>query len=110
MSTSMSASLKDERSFHVIEVVPDRLEGEPAAITPAVVAGSKGTSDRGSLVPGANVSAIAREARMAASPLFGRRRKALKGDTPNRRANEGLGWALSKLPRRPRRLRSRSAE
>ncbi|EHK52224.1 transposase, partial [Allomesorhizobium alhagi] len=46
-----------------------------------------------SLAPGANVSAIAREAGLAPSQLFGWRRKALKGDAENRRGGEGrLGF------------------
>jgi len=54
---------------------------------------AKGRLVEASLVPGANVSAIAREAGIAPSQLFGWRRKALKGGAVNGGRDEGrLGF------------------
>lgn len=93
MSTSMSACMNDARNFHVIEAVPERLGVSPARSHRRWSQEAKARLIEASLVAGANVSAIAREAGMAPSQLFGWRRKALKGDTASRRANEGrLGF------------------
>lgn len=72
----MSATMRADRSFHLIEAVPDRLEG-------ALVARRRRWSDEfkaamvaRSLEPGANVSALAREIGILPSQLFGWRSEA----------------------------------
>ncbi|WP_198022663.1 transposase [Mesorhizobium sp. LNJC384A00] len=66
-----------------------RIGGKPAA-SAALVGASEGTAlIEATLKPGANVSAIAREAGVATSQLFGWRRKAIKSGavTPQRDAD-----------------------
>ena len=93
MSTSMSAPMNDARNFHVIDAVPDRLKVSPPRSHRRWSGEAKARLIEASLAPGANVSAIAREAGLAPSQLFGWRRKALKGDAENRRGGEGrLGF------------------
>ncbi|WP_353824972.1 transposase [Mesorhizobium sp.] len=70
--------MPDDRSFHVLEAVASRLDYKSAASAAALVGGSEGTPVEESLKPGANVSAIARQAGLARSQLFGWRHKAMK--------------------------------
>ena len=78
MSISMSAPMPDDRSFHVLEAVPNRLEASPQRPRRRWSAEAKSRLIEATLKPGANVSAIAREAGLATSQLFGWRRKAIK--------------------------------
>lgn len=78
MSISMSAPMTDDRSFHVLEAVPSRLEASPQRPRRRWSSEAKARLVEASLEPGANVSAIAREAGLSPSQLFGWRRKALK--------------------------------
>ena len=77
MSVSMSAPMSDDRSFHVLEAVPHRLEVGPAQTRRRWSAQAKTALIEETLKPGANVSAIARQAGIAPAQLFGWRRKAL---------------------------------
>ncbi|WP_288142907.1 transposase [Mesorhizobium sp.] len=70
--------MSDDRRFHVLEVVPNRLEASPQRPRRRWSAEAKARLIEASLKPGANVSAIAREAGLATSQLFGWRRKAIK--------------------------------
>lgn len=70
-----------DRSFHAIEIVADRLEGAPER-------GRRRWSDEfkvrlveQTLAPGANVSAIARQAGISPAQLFGWRRQAIHSGT-----------------------------
>ena len=89
MSTSMSAPMNDARNFHVIDAVPDRLDVSPRRSHRRWSEEAKARLIEASLAPGTNVSAIAREAGIAPSQLFGWRRKALKGGAVKRCQDEG---------------------
>ena len=78
MSLSMSAPMTDDRSFHVLEAVPSRLDASPPRPRRHWSEEAKARLVEASLEPGANVSAIAREAGLSPSQLFGWRRKALR--------------------------------
>jgi transposase len=85
--------MNDDRNFHVIEAVPERLGVSPRRSHRRWSQEAKARLIEASLAPGANVSAIAREAGIAASQLFGWRRKVLKGSAVNRRRDKGrLGF------------------
>lgn len=85
--------MNDDRSFHVIDAVPDRLDVSPRRSHRRWSQEAKARLIDASLAPGANVSAIAREAGIAPSQLFGWRRKALKDRTVNRYRDDGrLGF------------------
>jgi transposase len=73
--------MSDDRSFHVLEAVPNRLEVSPQRPRRRWSADAKERLIEASLKPGANVSAIARESGIAPAQLFGWRRKALKSGT-----------------------------
>ncbi len=89
----MSVPMNDDRNFHVIDAVPDRLDVSPRRSHRHWSKEAKARLIEASLAPGANVSAIAREAGIAPSQLFGWRRKVLKGGAVNRRRDEGrLGF------------------
>ncbi|TIM41521.1 MAG: IS66 family insertion sequence element accessory protein TnpB [Mesorhizobium sp.] len=90
---SRSAPMSDDRSFHILEAVPNRLEASPQRARRRWSAQAKARLIEATLKPGANVSAIAREAGMATSQLFGWRRKAIKSGavTPQRDAGR-LGF------------------
>ena len=77
MSVSMSAPMPDARSFHVLEAIPRRLKVGPAQARRRWSAQAKMALIEETLKPGANVSAIARQAGIAPAQLFGWRRKAL---------------------------------
>ncbi len=78
MSVSMSAPMSDDRSFHVLEAVPHRLEGGPDRPRRRWSVEAKMALIEETLKPGANVSAIARQAGIAPAQLFGWRRKAMQ--------------------------------
>jgi transposase len=90
VSVSMSAPMSEDRSFHVLEAVPSRLEGGPDRPRRRWSAQAKMTLIEETLKPGANVSAIARQAGIAPAQLFGWRRKAMQAgvvqsDAPEQR-------------------------
>ncbi|ESW89795.1 transposase [Mesorhizobium sp. M0663] len=89
----MSAPMPDDRSFHVLEAVANRLEASPQRPRRRWSAEAKSRLIEATLKPGANVSAIARQAGMAPAQLFGWRSKAIKSGavTPHRDA-ERLGF------------------
>lgn len=89
MSISMSAPMPDD----VLEAVPNRLEASPQRPRRRWSAKAKSRLIEATLKPGANVSAIARQAGMAPARLFGWRRKAIKNGavTPQRDADR-LGF------------------
>ncbi|RWK18231.1 MAG: hypothetical protein EOR41_13755 [Mesorhizobium sp.] len=93
LSISMSAPMSDDRSFHVLEAVPNRLEVSRQRPRRRWSAQAKARLLEATLKPDANVSAIACEAGLATSQLFGWRRKAIKSGavTPQRDADR-LGF------------------
>ena len=78
MSVSMSAPMSEDRSFHVLEAVPSRLEVGPAQARRRWSTQAKMALIEETLKPGANVSAIARQAGISPAQLFGWRRKAMQ--------------------------------
>jgi transposase len=85
--------MSDDRSFHVLEAVPNRLEVSPPRARRQWSAETKARLVEASLEPGTNVSAIAREAGIAPAQLFEWRRKALKsGVVKPREAADRLGF------------------
>lgn len=74
----MSAHRSSDRSFHMIEAVPDRLDGAPSQLRRRWSDEIKEQAVAESLVPGANVSEIARRIGIGPSQLFDWRRKALR--------------------------------
>lgn len=90
MSVSMSAPMSEDRSFHVLEAVPHRLEGGPDRPRRRWSVEAKMALIEETLKPGANVSAIARQAGISPAQLFGWRRKAMQAgvvqcDAPEQR-------------------------
>ena len=81
VSVSMSAPMSDDRSFHVIEAAPSRLEGAPQRVRRNWSEAFKAELIAETLAPGANVSAIARREGILPSQLFGWRRLALRKGT-----------------------------
>ncbi len=73
--------MADDRSFHVIEVVADRLEGAPRRVRREWSEAFKTQIVAESLMPGANISAIARRTGISPSQLFGWRRQAIRRGT-----------------------------
>lgn len=73
MAISISTPMPDDRNYQVIE----RLEARPLQARRGWSVETRARLVEETLVPGANVSAIARGAGMAPSQLFGWRRKAL---------------------------------
>ena len=73
--------MADDRSFHLIEVVADRLEGAPRRIRREWSDAFKTQIVAETLAPGANVSAIARRTGISPSQLFGWRRQAIRNGT-----------------------------
>ena len=93
MSVSMSAPMTDDRSFHVLEAVPSRLEVSPQRPRRRWSAEAKARLVEETLQAGANVSAIARQAGMSPSQLFGWRRKAIRSGVVELRADaDRLGF------------------
>ena len=78
MSVSMSAPMSDDRSFHVLEAIPSRLEVASDRPRRRWSVEAKMALIEETLKPGANVSAIARQAGIAPAQLFGWRRKAMQ--------------------------------
>lgn len=74
MSISMSARVPEDRSFRVVEVVPDGVEPAPVKARRQWSADFKDRLVARALEPGANVSAIARDAGIVPSLLFEWRR------------------------------------
>ena len=74
----MSAHRLGDRSFHMIEAVPDRIEGAPLQLRRRWSDEIKEQAVAESLVPGANVSEVARRIGIGPSQLFDWRRKALR--------------------------------
>jgi transposase len=70
--------MPDDKSFRVIEAVPDRLEGAPQRVRRNWSQAFKSQLIAETLTPGANVSAIARREGIAPSQLFGWRRQAIR--------------------------------
>jgi len=70
--------MPDDRSFHVIEAVPERLEGAPQRVRRQWSAAFKAEVVAETLAPDANISAIARRVGIAPSQLFGWRRQAIR--------------------------------
>ena len=81
VSISMFATMPDDRSFHVIEAVPERMEGAPRRVRREWSEAFKAQLVAETLAPGANISAIARRAGISPSQLFGWRRLALRNGT-----------------------------
>ena len=81
----MSATMRADRSFHLIEAVPDRLEGAPVGRRRRWSDEFKAAMVARSLEPSANVSALAREIGILLSQLFGWRSEA----TANGKARRG---------------------
>jgi transposase len=89
----MSAPVTDDRSFHVLEAVPSRLEVSPQRARRRWSAEAKARLVEETLQTGANVSAIARQAGMSPSQLFGWRRKAIRSGVVEPRADtDRLGF------------------
>lgn len=87
MELSVSAPRPDDRNYQVI----DHLDARPLRGRRQWTDEAKARLVAETLVPGANVSAIARGAGIAPSQLFNWRRKALGKDLP---ASEGNGPAV----------------
>jgi len=90
VSVSMSAPMSDDRSSHVLEAIPSRLEVSPDRPRRRWSTQAKMALIEETLKPGANVSAIARQAGISPAQLFGWRRKAtqagvVQGDAPEQR-------------------------
>jgi transposase len=78
VSVSMSAPMSEDRSFHLLEAVPHRLEGGPDRPRRRWSIEAKMALIEETLKPDANVSAIARQAGISPAQLFGWRRKAMQ--------------------------------
>jgi transposase len=89
----MSAPVSSDKSFHVLEAVPSRLDASPQRPRRLWSAEAKARLVEETLQPGANVSAIARQAGMAPSQLFCWRRKATRSGVVSSRADaDRLGF------------------
>ena len=85
--------MSNDRSFHVLEAVASHLEASPQRPRRLWSAEAKARLIEETLQPGANVSAIARQAGLAPSQLFGWRRKATRGGVVRTRADaDQLGF------------------
>jgi transposase len=76
VSVSVSAPMSDDRSFDVLEAISSRLEVSPERPRRRWSVEAKMALIEETLKPGANVSAIARQAGISPAQLFGWRRKA----------------------------------
>jgi transposase len=91
--------MTDDRSFHVLEAVPSRLEVSPQRPRRRWSAEAKARLVEETLQAGANVSAIARQAGMSPSQLFGWRRKAIRSGVMEPGANaDRLGFVEVSAP------------
>jgi transposase len=92
--------MRADKSFHLIEAVPDRLEGAPVARRRRWSDEFKAEMVARSLEPGANVSALAREIGILPSQLFGWRSdaaakgKVKQASRSSRAAGTALGAAI----------------
>jgi transposase len=84
-----------DRSFHLIEAVPDRMEGAPVARRRRWSDEFKAEMVTRSLEPGTNVSALAREIGIKSSQLFGWRAEALKRGEVERHDDDAVSEAVS---------------
>jgi transposase len=89
----MSTPMSSDRSFHVLEAVASPLEASPQRPRRLWSAEAKARLVAETLQPGANVSAIARQAGLAPSQLFAWRRKAIRNEVVRPRADaDRLGF------------------
>lgn len=95
----MSAIMPADRSFHLIEAVPDRMEGAPVARRRRWSDEFKGEMVARSFEPGANVSALAREIGIAPAQLFGWRADALKRGDVERHGDDAVSAPASRPAR-----------
>jgi transposase len=77
----MSAVSSGDKSFYMIEAVPDRLEGAPLQSRRRWSDEFKARTVARSFAPDTNISAVARDVGVAPSQLFDWRRKALRDGT-----------------------------
>lgn len=77
----MFATMRDDRSFHVIEAVAGQLEGAPRRVRREWSEAFKARLVAETLVPGTNVSALARREGISPAQLFGWRRQAMRNGT-----------------------------
>jgi transposase len=84
VSVSICAPITDDRTFQVIEAATSRLDASPLRPRRRWSEEAKRRLIEESFKPGANVSAIAREAGMAPSQLFNWRRQALASGAASR--------------------------
>lgn len=84
-----------DRSFHLIEAVPDRMEGAPVARRRRWSDEFKAEMVARSFEPGTNVSALAREIGIKSSQLFGWRADALKRGEVERHDDEAASEVTS---------------
>jgi len=82
--------MRDDRSFHVIEAVAGRLEGAPRRVRREWSEAFKARLVAETLVPGANVSALARREGILPSQLFGWRRQAMRTGTVTPLGDSGV--------------------
>ncbi len=73
--------MRDDRSFHVIEAVAGGLEGAPRRVRREWSEAFKARLIAETLMPGANVSALARREGISPAQLFGWRRQAMRNGT-----------------------------
>lgn len=73
--------MRDDRSFHVIEAVAGQLEGAPRRVRREWSEAFKARLVAETLVPGTNVSALARREGISPAQLFGWRRQAMRNGT-----------------------------
>src|SRR5690606_10885167 len=93
----MPATVSADRSFQLIEAVPDRMEGAPVARRRRWSDAFKAEMVARSFEPGTNVSALAREIGIQSSQLFGWRAEALKRGEVERRDVDIVATQASRL-------------
>ena len=85
-----------DRSFQLIEAVPDRMEGAPVGRRRRWSDDFKAEMVARSFKPGTNVSALAREIGIQSSQLFGWRAEALKRGEVERRDGDVVAAQASR--------------
>lgn len=85
-----------DRSFHLIEAVPDRMEGAPVARRRRWSDTFKAEMVAQSFEAGANVSALARQIGISPSQLFGWRADALKRGEVERHGDDAASTSVSR--------------
>lgn len=88
-----------DRSFHLIEAVPDRLEGAPVARRRRWSDEFKAEMVARSFAPGTNVSALAREIGVSPAQLFGWRADVLKRNEAERHGGDAVPVTASRSAR-----------